>query len=117
VVSNKEVGKKGEDEAVKYLTGKGFEILERNFRFGRNEVDIIARLENLLVFIEVKMRSSNLFGYPETFVSDSQVERILDTAEEYQHRINWSGDIRFDIISIEKEDLKSKITHFEDAFH
>lgn len=117
MISNKEVGKKGEDEAVKYLLEKGFEILERNFRFGRYEIDIIARYKNLLVFLEVKIRSSNLFGYPETFVSDSQVERILDTAEEYQHKTNWSGDIRFDIISIEKEGGGSKITHFEDAFH
>ena len=117
MVSNKEVGKKGEDEAANYLLAKGFEILERNFRFKRNEVDIIARLENLLVFVEVKIRSSNLYGYPESFVSEGQVERIMETAEEYQHLINWKGDIRFDIISVEKTGKKLAINHFEDAFY
>jgi putative endonuclease len=117
VVSNKEVGKKGEDEAVSYLLAKGFEILERNFRFKRNEVDIIARLKNLLVFVEVKMRSSNLYGFPETFVSEAQAERILEAADEYQHKVNWNGDIRFDIISIEKAGKKLAITHIEDAFY
>jgi len=70
----------------------------------------------LLVFVEVKSRKSNTFGFPESFVSDEQAERIMDAADEYTYSKNWEGNIRFDIVSIETG-LNFKITHFEDAFH
>lgn len=113
-MDNKIRGKYGEDLAVSYLEGKGFEILERNYRYGRSEIDLIVLLENtLLVFVEVKMRNSTLFGEPETFVGDNQQKRIIAAAEEYIHGINWKNDIRFDIIAIYEE----QITHLEDAFY
>ena len=114
---NRDIGKKGEHEAEHFLLEKGFRILDRNFRFKRCEIDLIVIKEELLVFVEVKVRSSNTFGYPESFVSNQQVERITEAAEEYQHQIGWSKDIRFDIISIEGRGEQSKITHFEDAFY
>jgi len=117
MAQSKDIGKRGEDEAAGFLQGKGYEILERNYRFRRNEVDIIAMRDNTLVFVEVKMRSTNLFGYPESFVSDEQFQRILQVADEYQHQNNWEGNIRFDIVSIEKKRSGLEITHFEDAFH
>ena len=113
----KDIGNTGEDEAVLFLESRGYEILERNYRYKRSEVDLIARKDNFLVFVEVKVRSSNAFGFPESFVSDSQVSRILEAAEEYQYLKGWTGNIRFDIISIEGKGTNKNITHFEDAFH
>ena len=117
MAGNRDIGKKGEREAEDFLIEKGFRILERNFRFKRCEIDLIALKEGLLVFVEVKVRSSNTFGFPESFVSNQQVERITEAADEYQHQIGWSKDIRFDIISIEGKGNNAKITHFEDAFY
>jgi putative endonuclease len=113
----KDIGKKGEDEAVHFLEESGYVVMDRNFRFSRNEIDIIAKKNDLLIFVEVKVRSSNNFGFPESFVSDEQANRIMKAAEEYQYQNEWSGNIRFDIISIEKKGQDLKITHFEDAFH
>ena len=115
MASNKDLGNKGEDLAVQFLEDKSYTILERNYRIGRNEIDIIANTEDVLVFIEVKVRSSNSYGFPESFVSDEQAERILNVAEEYQYEKGWQSKVRFDIISIERTDKDFEILHFEDA--
>lgn len=113
-MDNKNKGKYGEDLAVSYLKKKGFEILERNYRHRRGEIDIIAlEANNLLVFIEVKLRKDVGFGQPETFVSNAQKRMVVDTAEEYIFAINWQKDIRFDIIAIHQEQLE----HIKDAFY
>ncbi|MEM9325932.1 MAG: YraN family protein [Bacteroidota bacterium] len=111
----KSKGKAGEDLAVSWLVERGHEILERNYRIGRLEVDIITLVDNqLLVFTEVKWRKRDHFGSPEEFASEEQQARIIQAAEEYIHGINWSGDIRFDIISIQSD---GEIQHFKDAFY
>ena len=61
-------GRKGEDIAVEYLQNQGFRVLERNWRFGRWEIDIIACHRNMLHFVEVKTRSGLRFGYPEASI-------------------------------------------------
>jgi putative endonuclease len=108
------IGRQGENQAATYLVANGFDIKETNFKHGRNEIDIIVRKHNLLVFVEVKYRKNNVYGYPESFLSKAQEDRILDAAEAYIFEIDWNGDIRFDIISIE---AKGKLSHLEDAFH
>jgi len=117
MMMRKDIGKNGEDEALRFLEAKGYEILQRNYRFKRSEIDLVANKEDLLIFIEVKVRSSNSYGFPESFVSDNQIDRIMEAAEEYQYQKNWMGNIRFDIISIEGKGSDLKITHFKDAFH
>jgi putative endonuclease len=111
-----EIGHEGENRAMQYLIDSGYKILERNYRYGRAEIDIICRIDHLIVFVEVKTRKNNAFGYPESFVSDSQAERIMEAADEFTFSKNWEGNIRFDIISIETS-MNNKITHFKDAFH
>lgn len=113
--NNQHAGEIGENIAGKYLESQGYEILERNFRHKRTEIDIIALWKNeLLVLVEVKKRGSSTHGEPETFVSEQQKERILSAAEAYIFGINWKKDIRFDIISI---DADGKANHFIDAFY
>ncbi len=113
-MNNQLKGKYGEDLAVSYLEKRDYEIIERNYRHGRGEIDLIGIYKNqLLVFFEIKLRKNSQFGHPETFVTTNQERLIMDAAEQYLLDINWAKDIRFDIIAIENE----KIDHFEDAFH
>jgi putative endonuclease len=112
-MNNQSRGKHGEALAVSFLQSCGFEIIEQNYRYRRNEIDLIGIFNNqLLVFFEVKNRSNNQFGEPESFVSDKQQSRIKEAAEEYIFAINWTKDIRFDILTV----LSGHVTHFEDAF-
>ncbi len=102
-----------EESAQKYLKAKGYSIVERNWRKGRAEIDIIALQEDTLVFVEVKFRNNTKFGLPEEKLSESQQNRILEAAENYLIEKNWNGPIRFDVIAITRDDL----LHMEDAFH
>ena len=116
MATRKEIGNKGEENAVSFLFANGYEVLERNYRFGRGEIDIIALKNSVMVFIEVKSRKNTNFGYPETFLSEPQQERIRRAAEEYVLRKEWQGEIRFDIIAILCDGREPTLDHFEDAF-
>ena len=72
-----ELGKKGEDLAVSYLLKQGYQILTRNFRYQKAEVDIIARKEDVLAIIEVKTRSTPDFGNPQDFVKGKQIQNLV----------------------------------------
>ncbi len=112
-------GTLGENLAVRFLRQKGYEILFRNYKYGRKEIDIIAKdSEQTLVFVEVKLRSSDAYGTPEETVSTKQQNRIMAAAEHYIEHTNWEHDIRFDIIAIQlRQGLPPMINHFEDAFY
>ncbi len=108
-------GELGEQIAIEFLTMKGFKIEARNYRFRRNEIDLITRFQGTLVFVEVKLRRNDTFGHPETFVSDAQADRIVRTAEHYLQEVGWMDNIRFDIVAITRQP-HLRIEHFEDAF-
>ena len=108
-----ETGKRGERLAAAYLEEKGYEILERNFRYGRAELDLIAKMDNLLVFVEVKMRTDTAFGEPEQAVSEKKRTLLRKAAEHYIFETDWQHDIRFDIIAITGSQTP-EIVHFED---
>ena len=114
VKTNKDIGKTGEDLSVEFLLNNGFKIIERNYRYKHFEIDIIAEKNNCLHFIEVKYRKTNNYGYPETFVSNSQKERIKTASENFILEKKWKGNILFDIIAIENNN--KTITIFEDAY-
>lgn len=112
------LGSTGEELTAAFLLTKGYTILARNFRFKKAEIDIIASLNNNLIFVEVKTRSTNKYGYPEEFVSKRKQELFLEAAEEYIFRHDWQHDIRFDIISVSvSSNGKFSFHHIEDAFH
>ncbi|EAY31138.1 YraN family protein [Microscilla marina] len=111
-------GKYGENLAAAFMQNKGYTLLERNYRYKRGEIDIIAQTGDVLVFVEVKLRSSDNFGLPEESVSENQQNLIIQTAEQYIEEIDWESDIRFDIVAIELKSHQSpQITYFEDAFY
>lgn len=110
-------GKRGEAMAEIELRQKGYKILERNYRHGKSEIDLIATGEGLMVFIEVKTRSSSSFGYPEDFVSKNQQQAIIRAANHYVEEYGWKGDIRFDIVAIVVKQTTMQIEHLKDAFY
>ncbi|MDP2630229.1 MAG: YraN family protein [Candidatus Uhrbacteria bacterium] len=103
VCSSYESGRNGERESVEYLRKKGYAIIERNYRAKGGEIDIIARVGDTLVFVEVKSRSSSRFGYPEEAVGMAKRRRIARVmrAYLYAHTISPETYIRFDIISLQ----------------
>ncbi len=109
-----EIGKNGEDSAVAYLENLQYVIIERNWRYKRCEIDIIAKQNTILVFVEVKSRKNNMYGFPEEFVSASKIDKMQEAASAYIEQHNWQGELRFDIIALENN---HKIKHFEDAFY
>lgn len=108
-----QTGQDGENMAAGYLLSNGYQILERNYRYKRAEIDLIAKKESTLIFIEVKTRTGSAFGFPEQFVDTPKRKLILMAADNYTFKLNWDGNVRFDIISILNKDL----IHFEDAFY
>ena len=108
-----ESGKEGEKRAVEFLKLKGWEIRTQNYRYKHGEIDIIGLDKGVLVFVEVKFRKNNKFGFPENFVNAHKEGMVRKTAMNYIIEKKWQSDIRFDIISITGEETPE---HFEDAF-
>lgn len=116
MASNKIKGDLGEEVAADYVTDLGFTVLERNYRYKRGEIDIIAKKNDLLVFFEVKARHGITYGYPEEAVDDKKIEMVIMAANNYIFETEWDGEIRFDIIALSMRN-DQKIMHFEDAFY
>jgi putative endonuclease len=112
-----QTGADGEKVAAEYLIEKGYEIMERNYRYGRAEVDLIVKKGKWLVFVEVKTRSNHNFGFPEEFVDREKEENIFMAAEEYMYRVDWQGNVRYDIVSVLGVGFQREVAHFEDAFY
>lgn len=102
--------------ATQFLQEKGFTLVTKNYRHRRGEIDLVMRDCDTLVFVEVKLRHNVMFGHPETFVDQAQVERITKAADHYVHAADWEGNIRFDIVAVTLRPQLS-IKHFEDAFY
>src|SRR5690606_12725295 len=118
MADHNELGKIGEEIAVEYLIEQGYSILERNYKFDRAEVDIIAqKTPEELVVIEVKTRNSDYFGDPQTFVTPRKIQQIVKVADEYVVSNDLDVEVRFDIIAILKNNKEEKLDHFENAFY
>ena len=111
-------GKSGEDIALAYLKKKKYRILERNFRFLRGEIDIIAYDKDTLVFIEVKTRKSRAFGSPEEAVTPQKQHQIRKIAQGFLVKNNLQDvECRFDVISLSFDEKEGcSIRHIKDAF-
>lgn len=114
--NNLEKGLKGEEIACKYLIDNGYRILERNYRLKTGEIDIIAFKENILIFVEVKARSSNYYGYPYEAVNRKKQEKIISTAMHYVklHNIR-NTQFRFDVVEVYLSN-GNKVNHYINAF-
>lgn len=117
MAQHNELGKKGEQLAVDYLLKNNYEVIERNYRFDKAEVDIIAKKNETLAIIEVKTRSTSDFGNPQDFVKPKQIQRLVKAVDEYVTENDLDVEIRFDIIAIVKTGKSYDIEHLKNAFY
>lgn len=110
-------GNWGEEQAFALLVQSGLKVLERNWRYKRAEIDIIAKEDDILVFVEVKTRAYTAFGRPEEMVGRQKRKLLIDAAMAYMRSVGHEWEIRFDIVSVLGEPGKAfEIRHFRDAF-
>lgn len=110
-------GARGEELAEKFLSDKGYEVLERNWHYGQKEIDIIARYKNLLVIVEVKTRSSTMWEQPFQAVNRRKQKMIVEAADAYIRKNNIDFEVRFDVVSIVLDKKKTEVEHIENAFY
>ncbi len=116
--NTKYLGNFGESIAAEYLLSNNYLILEKNWRFKKYEIDIIAQKNNVIHIIEVKTRNASEYGEPEDFVSKAQQKFIVTAANEYLMQNNLNFDCEFDIIAIKlQENKQSQLNHIKNAFY
>ena len=116
MADHNELGKKGEKLAIDFLVKNEYHILEKNYRYLKAEVDIIAQKENVLAVVEVKTRSTDYFGDPQDFVNPKKIKLLLSAIDYYVIEKDLDVEVRFDIIAIIHKNNNTKIEHLEDAF-
>lgn len=117
MAEHNDTGKKGEDLAVDYLLQNGYEIVERNWYYQKAEIDIIARLQNTLIAVEVKTRSSAAYGLPQDFVNQTKIKRLIAAFDAYITQRDLDVHARFDIIAVQFTPDGTVIEHIEEAFY
>ena len=112
------LGKLGEDCAAKFLEAQGYKIVARNFRIRSAEIDIIAQLDNVIVFVEVKARSNIRHGLPVEAVNLRKQKKIIEAASVFLQDENFSEcACRFDVVEIYlRGEHVEEINHIENAF-
>lgn len=117
MAEHNQTGKKGEEIAIEYLVSKGFEMLETNWHFGKDEIDIIAIDNSFVVFVEVKTRSTNYFGEPEIFVTSTKQKFLIRAANAFIINKNINKEARFDIVTVLLKGDNFLVNHIPDAFY
>jgi len=110
------LGREGEDRAAQFLTKRGYRILERNYSIRSGEIDLIALHEGVVVFVEVKTRTSNAFGAPELAVNPRKQKRMVKAALGYiKYRKLHQVPCRFDVVAISTA-AETAVEHIQNAF-
>jgi len=106
-----------ENLAADYLKKNGYVILNRNFRFQKAEIDIIAEIDGLIVVVEVKARSTDFFILPQEAITKAKIKSIVSAANHFMEEFNKDQEVRFDIISVLPDKNGALIIeHIPDAF-
>ncbi|MEI6310901.1 MAG: YraN family protein [Bacteroidota bacterium] len=111
-----DLGHQGEQIACDYILKKGYVILSRNFTHQKSEIDIIAKQDECIVFIEVKTRRNILFASPTDAVTDKKIAKLQAGALHFIEMNQMESEVRFDIISIILNENQCEIEHIENAF-
>lgn len=109
-------GDRGEDIATRFLVRKGYHLLERNWRVGHLEVDIIAEHFGTLVFVEVKTRRDEQFGDAAEAVDHNKQAHLIDAARLYCYEKEEDRPMRFDIITVVGAGETCTVRHIEGAY-
>ena len=113
---NNDFGAQGESIAVDCLRAKGYVILDRNWRSGHKEIDIVARHNDTIVFVEVKARANAFYGNPEDAVTRREMHMLVLAADAYLRCHAIDLDVRFDVVTITGTVQRPYIKHYEQAF-
>ncbi len=117
MASHNEFGKWGEDAAADYLQQQGYTIIERNWKSGHRDLDIIALDGQTLVFVEVKTRRNRLYSEPESAVDYQKIVNLQHAANHYVKYRHIDREIRFDVITVVGTmDGTPSINHIKEAF-
>lgn len=117
MAEHNDFGKEAENAAANFLLNNGYQIITRNFRHQKAEIDIIAKKDNLLCIVEVKARSTDAFLEPQEAVNKKKIKMIVAATDAYIEETNETSEVRFDIIAV----MPNKsggfiINHIENAF-
>jgi putative endonuclease len=113
----KELGKRGEEVALRFLKKKGYRIIEKNYACKMGEMDLIAKEKDTLVFIEVKTRTSALFGPPQLAVNFSKQRQLSKVALNYLKEKHLEEvKARFDVVAILLGGKEEEIELIRNAF-
>lgn len=116
MATHNEQGRRGEEIAAMYLQDRGYCILERNWRSGKLELDLVAEKDGVLVFVEVKTRHDEDYGSPLDAVDRRKQRHILLAADAYVCLKKCDLPVRFDLISVLYDGENWHVEHYEDAF-
>ncbi|NPA07978.1 MAG: YraN family protein [Chlorobi bacterium] len=117
MADHNDFGKKAEELAAEYLQKSGYKILVRNFRYQKAELDLVAEKDSLIVVVEVKARSTDVFNLPQEAVNKRKIKLIVSAANYFMEEYNKNQEVRFDIISVLPDENKNLIIeHITDAF-
>lgn len=111
------LGKKGEQLAAQFLESLGYQIIALNWHEKKFEIDIIAQLENELIFVEVKTRNTDYFGNPAEAVTPTKQKHLVEGANFYIEKNEIDLESRFDVIAVILNNNQQKIEHFKEAFY
>lgn len=116
MAEHNQLGKQGEEVAVRYLQKLGYAIIETNWQKHKFEIDIIAQDKNEIVFVEVKTRTTDYFGTPEEAVTPTKQKHLIEGADFYIQEKEIDLEARFDVVAIVMGN-SPKINHIKDAFY
>lgn len=116
MAQHNDFGTQGEDIAINYLRTKGYAILDRNWRSGHKEIDIVAQKDDVIVFAEVKARANIFYGNPEDAVTRKKMHLLVLSADAYLRCNAIDLEVRFDVITITGTINQPTIKHYERAF-
>lgn len=115
--NSQKFGKEAEELAKRHLIDRGYQILESNWRFKKYEIDLIAENTEIIAFVEVKGRSTDSFGQPESFVSPKKQKFLTAAAHAYILEHNIQKEARFDIVGVLQINNNLTVKHLEAAFY
>jgi putative endonuclease len=110
---NKTTGNRGESLACEFLQQKGYKILQRNYRSKWGEVDIIAKTNQTVVLVEVKTKTSNVYGEPWEMVNSWKIEQVKKMGEAWCREYGWEGRVRMGVVGVYLDQEEPRIEHWE----
>ena len=120
--ANKITGNRGERLAAEYLERKGYQIIGRNYASKWGEIDLIARCkvydlgfkkEEIVVFVEVKTKTTDKYGEPWEMVNHWKIEQVKRMGEVWCREFDWQGRVRVDVVGVYLDDVVPRIEHWE----